>query len=81
MLNYLQHPLHGQKVESNDMVATLDRANGWVDYDPSPKPEPVAEPVIEPADEPVIEPADEPEVAKPRGRKPAAASVVPDFLK
>lgn len=76
-MNYLQHPLHGQKVESNDMVAALDRASGWVDYDPSPKPEPVAEVVAEP----VIEPADEPEVAKPRGRKPAAASVVPDFLK
>lgn len=76
MLNYLQHPLHGQKVESNDMIASQDRANGWVDYVPSLPPEPAV--VVE--DESTDEETDVPEVVKPRGRK-AAASVVPDFLK
>lgn len=33
---YLRHPIHGEKVESSDIIATQDRANGWVDFDPTP---------------------------------------------
>lgn len=31
---YLCHPRHGQKVACGDLEASMDRANGWVDYDP-----------------------------------------------
>ena len=34
-LAYLKHPIHGEKVESNDPIAAMDRSNGWVDFDPS----------------------------------------------
>lgn len=68
MLNYLQHPLHGQKVESNEMIAAMDRASGWVDYDPSAIPPPWLQ----------VKP-DDPEAAKPKVKK--QVSVVPDFLK
>jgi len=51
-LVYLRHPLHGEKVETNDMIAQIDKGNGWVEFDPSVKPAPV-EAVIEPAADPV----------------------------
>ena len=37
-LVYLRHPLHGEKPESNDMIASLDKKNGWVEFDPTVKP-------------------------------------------
>ena len=44
---YLRHPVHGEKVESSDLIAAMDRANGWVDFDPSAG-VPVAPEVVEP---------------------------------
>lgn len=31
---YLRHPVHGEKVACGDLEASMDRANGWVDFDP-----------------------------------------------
>lgn len=71
-LVYLKHPVHGQKVESNDIIAAMDRANGWVDFDPSAE-VPVAS--VEP--EVVVQPAaglpaflTAPVADPPKGKKP-----------
>ena len=53
------------------MIADLDRANGWVEFDPAPPPAPV-EVVIEDEPEPVIEKPKKP-------KKPSDG--IPDFLK
>ncbi len=31
---YLRHPIHGCKVACGDLEASMDRSNGWKDYDP-----------------------------------------------
>lgn len=33
-LVYLRHPLHGEKAESNDLISSMDKANGWSEFDP-----------------------------------------------
>lgn len=43
---HLCHHLHGVKIASSDGEASGDRANGWVDFDPTVKPEPIEEPVV-----------------------------------
>ena len=43
---YLQHPIHGQKVACGEQEAQYDRGNGWVDFDPHAKTEPVVEPAV-----------------------------------
>ena len=64
---YLKHPVHGEKVACGEGEAAADRANGWVDFDPTVKPEPV---------EPVVA-----EVVAPKAPTKAAKAEVPDFLK
>lgn len=44
---YLRHPVHGEKVESSDIIAAMDRANGWVEFDPA-EGVPAAPEVVEP---------------------------------
>ena len=66
-LVYLRHPLHGEKAESNDIISSMDKANGWVEFDPTIKPA-----IVEPA---VVEPV---KAEKP---KPVKAEPIPDFLK
>ena len=65
---YLKHPVHGAKVASSDMEAQNDRANGWIEFDPT-VPEFLAPPVTEQAmpvgEEPVNSLATEP---RRRGR-------------
>ena len=32
---YLKHLVHGEKVACGDLEASIDRANGWFDFDPT----------------------------------------------
>ena len=45
---YLKHPKHGEKVAFSEVEATLDRENGWVEFDPTVKEAPAAAPPTEP---------------------------------
>ena len=41
---YLRHPVHGEKVACGEHEASMDRANGWIDFDPSIR---AVEPIVE----------------------------------
>jgi len=72
---YLKHPRHGRKVACGEHEAQMDRANGWVDYDPYEKPEPVEVPAFlaAPVEVPVtlvVDPAPVTEVGAPKAKAP-----------
>ena len=69
-LVYLRHPLHGEKTESNDMISAMDKANGWVEFNPIANPVEVEQVKPEPV-----------KVEKPKPVKVDTTVAVPDFLK